>query len=355
MLEKLKQPEMNEAAHPQVIQAGDGRTLSRAEFLSLLRTYNCFLKDQTQLHLSFSQAEDGEVVVEGFLNISWGVRRPIRLKIQDDKQMHPFAPVTSPDPVSPVSLLADKRGMTRWGEYADLHQIDEMAETPQDIVVTSPLPGPVVYETATLRPTRQKSAELEAESNLFRCMSDASLVKRRRGRGKSAAQREKERQHRFSINGHFYNYKTSIFTPSFGTPTKVRISSRMTTDQVIEQLLNKFKIENDPQEFSLYCVHQSGEKRKLSNRDQPLWDRILMGPSDDIMRIFLMDMDEEEVSDDVAQYLNLELPILEHVLLKLREEENREIQRIIVKYHNQHRVLSNMLNCKLSPHIETSV
>lgn len=33
----------------------------------------------------------------------------------------------------------------------------------------------------------------------------------------------------------------------------------------------------------------------------------------------------------VAQYLNLELPILEHVLLKLREEENREIQRIIVK------------------------
>lgn len=39
-------------------------------------------------------------------------------------------------------------------------------------------------------------------------MSDASLVKRRRGgRGKSQAQRERERQHRFSINGHFYNYK----------------------------------------------------------------------------------------------------------------------------------------------------
>ena len=29
--------------------------ISRAEFLSLLRTYNCFLKDQTQLRLSFSQ------------------------------------------------------------------------------------------------------------------------------------------------------------------------------------------------------------------------------------------------------------------------------------------------------------
>lgn len=137
---------------------------------------------------------------------------------------------------------------------------------------------------------RQKHSEREAESNLFRCMSDASLVKRRRGRGKSAAQTEKEKQHRFSINGHYYNYKvsfrlllllspfenlcqaqpfftktlicfsssssllsfsssishwflqTSIFTPSFGTPTKVRISSRMTTNQVIEQLLSKFKV-----------------------------------------------------------------------------------------------------------------
>lgn len=33
------------------------------------------------------------------------------------------------------------RGMTRWGEYVDLHQIDEMAETPQETVVTTPLPG----------------------------------------------------------------------------------------------------------------------------------------------------------------------------------------------------------------------
>lgn len=346
---------MNEAALHPVIQAGDGRTLSRAEFLSLLNTYNWFLKDHTQLHLSYFKDNDGEVVVEGVLNISWGVRRPIRLKIQDDKQILPFAPLVPADPSSPVSPIGDKRGMSRWGEYVDLHQIDEMAETPQDTVVTKPLPGPAVYETTTLRPMRQKNSELEAESNLFRCMSDASLVKRRRGRGKSAAQREKERQHRFSINGHFYNYKTSIFTPSYGTPTKVRITSRMTTNQVIEQLLNKFKIENDPQEFSLYCVHQSGEKRKLTDRDQPLWERILQGPSDDIMKIFLIDMDEEEVSNDVAQYLNLELPILEQVLLKLREEENREIQRVISKYHHQHRVLSRMLSCKVSPHIETSV
>ncbi|XP_003440158.1 ras association domain-containing protein 6 [Oreochromis niloticus] len=345
---------MNEAALLPVIKAGNGRTLSRAKFLSLFNTYNCFLKDQTQLHLTYAQEADGTMVVEGMLNICWGVRRPIRLKIQDDKQMFPFVPKTPPDPTSPVSPLESKRGMSRWGEYVDLHQIDEMVETPQE-TIKNPLSGPPVYETSTLRPPKQKNPEQEAESNLFRCMSDASLVKRRRSTGKSAAQREKERQHRFSINGHFYNYKTSIFTPSFGTPTKVRISSRMTTNQVIEQLLHKFKIQNDPQEFALYCLHQSGEKRKLSNTDQPLWERILQGPSDDIMKIFLMDADEEEVSDDVAQYLNLELPILEKVLQKLKDEENREIQRIENKYKHQKRVLSNMLNCKMSRPIETSV
>ena len=42
------------------------------------------------------------------------------------------------------------------------------------------------------------------------------------------------------------------------------------------------------------------EKRKLGNGDQPLWERILQGPSDDIMKIFLIDMEEEEVSNDVS-------------------------------------------------------
>ncbi|KAJ0057713.1 hypothetical protein NL108_013596, partial [Boleophthalmus pectinirostris] len=273
---------------------------------------------------------DGEVIVEGFLNISWGVTRPIRLQIQDDKQTLPLTPLVPPEPsspvspVSPVSPLGNKRGMMRWGEYSDLHQIDETQET---VFSNAPPPPPVPYETATLRPIRHKHTELEAESNLFRCRSDAALVKMRRK--KSASQREKERQHRFSINGHFYNYKTSIFTPTHGAFTKVRINSRMSTHQVIEQLLHKFKIQNDPEEFALYCVHQSGEKRKLCNRDQPLWERILQGPSEDIMKVFLMDREEEEVSNDVAQYLNLELPILEQVLLKLREEETKEIQRVI--------------------------
>lgn len=57
------------------------------------------------------QADDGQVVVEGFLNISWGVQRPIRLKIQDDKQTPPIASPVSFYPISPVSPHGDKRLM----------------------------------------------------------------------------------------------------------------------------------------------------------------------------------------------------------------------------------------------------
>lgn len=58
------------------------------------------------------QADDGQVVVEGFLNISWAVQRPIRLKIQDDKQTPLLtSPISSHpvSPVSPVSPIGDKR------------------------------------------------------------------------------------------------------------------------------------------------------------------------------------------------------------------------------------------------------
>uniref|UniRef100_A0A4W5JW04 Ras association domain family member 6 n=1 Tax=Hucho hucho TaxID=62062 RepID=A0A4W5JW04_9TELE len=264
-------------SRPDVIQAG----IEPGTFLSLLNTYNCFLKDKSQQHLVFYE-RGGDVVFEGFLNISWGVRQPIRLKIQDDKQQ-PFTSLLSPDPVSPISPHGGKRGMTRWGEFEDLHQINETEET-----------------------NKQDPAE---ETNNH--TADQLSVKK----------------------GFYFLCLTAIFTPSYGTSTNVRINSKMTTHQVISQLLQKFKIENDPNEFALYCVHQSGEKKKLSDSDMPLWERLLRGPAENIMKMFLMDRDEEEVSNDVAQYLNLELPILEGVLVKLEEEENRELQRITTKLH----------------------
>ncbi|XP_017345291.1 ras association domain-containing protein 6 isoform X1 [Ictalurus punctatus] len=346
---------MSTAKPRMLVHTADGRTFSRTRFLSLLNTYNCFLKDKTHLQLTVNENPAGHVTLEGFLVVSWGMKRPIRLKIQDEKQIVEWncskSQEYSPDPISP---LGKKRGMTRWGEFENLYHIDELEETIQDgsETVDSCASDYRQYESQTLRVARHEP--VPENSILFRSMSDAALVKKR-VKTKGAEERQSNRLHRFSINGHFYNYKTSIFTPSYGTATNVRLNSTMRTQEVISQLLNKFKIENDPSEFALYCIHQSGERKKLGSSDLPLWERFLQGPSEDIMRIFLMDTDEQEVSMDVAQYVNLELPILQRVLRKLHEEESKEIQRVVNKYRREHSLLTQCLNSKLTPKTETTV
>lgn len=52
--------------------------------------------------------------------------------------------------------------------------------------------------------------------------------------------------------------QTAVFTPAYGSVTNVRINSCMTTPQVLKVLLNKFKIENSPDDFAIYLVHASG-------------------------------------------------------------------------------------------------
>ncbi|NXL03969.1 RASF2 protein, partial [Mesembrinibis cayennensis] len=61
---------------------------SRNELLLHLKTYNIYYEGQN-LQLWY-QEEEGELIMEGLLNISWGLRRPIRLQMQDDNQrIHP--------------------------------------------------------------------------------------------------------------------------------------------------------------------------------------------------------------------------------------------------------------------------
>uniref|UniRef100_H3A0U0 Ras association domain family member 6 n=1 Tax=Latimeria chalumnae TaxID=7897 RepID=H3A0U0_LATCH len=301
----------------------------RAQFVTLLKTYNCYY-EQKNLQLNVSQV-DGKIVIEGPLDISWGVQRPIRLKIQDEKQIPSYATIHSP---GPTSTFTNKGGMTRWGEFDDLHHIAEMEET-QDTVTENPKHNSAVgYDSGTLKPYSKQ--ELDSPS-MHRTMSDAALVKKR-SKASAASNRQKT-QHRFSINGHFYNYKTSVFTPTFGSVTNVRINSNMTTQEVITQLLNKFKMENDPREFALYIIHASGEKKKLKNSDFPLWERLLQGPSGKIAKMFLMDKDAEEISNDVAQYIKFDLPLLQSILLKLNEEEKRETEKIIKKYTAEKNIL----------------
>ncbi|MEQ2181648.1 Ras association domain-containing protein 2, partial [Goodea atripinnis] len=138
---------------------------------------------------------------------------------------------------------------------------------------------------------------------LLRTKSDAGVL--RRGQRRSPSDQRKIRRHRFSINGHFYNHKTAVFTPAYGSVTNVRINSCMTTPQVLRVLLNKFKIENSPDDFALYLVHASGERVKLKRTDFPLVLRVMQGPCEQVCKVFLMEEDlGEEVTYDVSHLIN---------------------------------------------------
>ncbi|KFP72349.1 Ras association domain-containing protein 6, partial [Apaloderma vittatum] len=317
---------------------------SREQLSSLLKTYNSYYSDQENLQLSYNQDEGSKPFIEGILSIFWGVRHPIRLKIQDEKQIPSFVTLKSTES---VGLFPSKRGMTRWGEFDDLHHIS--GET---LKSTEEKPNlETSYCRYESRPLRSGSEQEHDCATLPRAVSTAV---RRRTKLPTIARTEEE-THRFSINGHFYNYETSVFTPAFGSETKIRINSQMRTRQVIEQLLRKFKIENSPHEFALYIIHASGEKKQLRSGDVPLLHRLLQGPAEKVAKFFLMDRDVEEISSDVAQYIQFHLPFLESILHRINEEEQQEIQQTVARYLKEKSIICQHLHDRTVKKTETTV
>ncbi|XP_035248152.1 ras association domain-containing protein 2-like [Anguilla anguilla] len=291
------------------VQIGENRFVSKSVLLSHLKTYNLYYEGQT-LQLRHREEED-ELIVEGLLNISWGLRRPIRLQMQDDKER------IRPPPAS-----------TSWHSGCNLEAQSKEGsqQAPPSVEVTEP-------EGQSNNSAVKKEAETGEEESpqLLRTKSDAGVW--RRGPRRSPSDQRRIRRHRFSINGHYYNHKTAVFTPAYGTLTNVRINSCMTTPQVLRVLLSKFKIENSPDDFALYLVHTSGERAKLKRSDHPLAIRVLQGPCEQVCKVFLMEEDlGEEVTYDVAQYIKFEMPVLRSFITKLKEEEDREVQKLRKRY-----------------------
>ncbi|XP_060781925.1 ras association domain-containing protein 4a isoform X2 [Neoarius graeffei] len=271
------------------------------------------LRPTKPLNPPLEKEEGGELIMEGLLNISWGLRRPIRLQMQDDHERFHFA---SAGLWRPESQGRDHRNENQQSPIqlsfeSNNNEVTVPAKTSVDGVSSE-------EETPQIPRTR----------------SDASFMNvLRRSKQRSPGDLQRVKRHRFSINGHFYNHKTSIFTPAYGSVTNVRVSSSMTTQQVLSLLLNKFRVQNKADEFALYVVHESGERTKIKDTEYPLVSRVLHGPCEKIAKIFIMEKDlGEEVTYDVAQYIKFEMPVLNQFVTKLREEEEREISKLTEKY-----------------------
>ncbi|XP_031160133.1 ras association domain-containing protein 4a isoform X2 [Sander lucioperca] len=294
------------------VKLSEEKLIPKSDILSLLRTYNCYHEGKNfQLR---TREEDGELILEGLLNIYWGLRRPIRLQMYDDNERF---------------------------------RLNRSAVAKQLLVESNNnLPG---TETAG---EDMGGQEDEDSPQLLRTRSDASFMRvQRRSKTHTARDLQRLRTHRFSINGHFYNHKTSVFTPAYGSVTNVRVNSSMTTEQVLNLLLHKFRVENKSEEFVLYMVHESGEKTRLRDGEYPLVARVLYGPCEKISKILITEADlGEEVTYDVAQYIKFEIPVLDSFVEKLKEEEEREINKLTKKYS----ALKSMIQHQLEGRAHTS-
>lgn len=82
----------------------------------------------------------------------------------------------------------------------------------------------------------------------------STAIKRRPGRRLSRSKIKR----RCSINGHFYDRETSFFTPPHGSQMSVWVSSLVNTQEVINLMLEKYKVDSDPQNFALFVVRDNG-------------------------------------------------------------------------------------------------
>lgn len=69
----------------------------------------------------------------------------------------------------------------------------------------------------------------------------------------------------------------------------VWVSSLVTTQEVINLVLEKYKVDSTPDNFTLFIIRDNGEQKRLKDSDFPLITRVMLGPHEDVARLFLVD------------------------------------------------------------------
>ncbi|KAK2560331.1 Cysteine-rich protein 1 [Acropora cervicornis] len=99
----------------------------------------------------------------------------------------------------------------------------------------------------------------------------------------------------FCCGSQYFHYSAegrTTFTPPYGTSTNLRVTSRTRTREVVKMLMTKFQITDSPQNFNLYVVYDNGSIRQLQKEEFPLHVRLLLGPSEEAAKIFVMEADD---------------------------------------------------------------
>lgn len=301
------------------------------DILEKVKLFNSHYEGKVHHQMILDQLPNGDVSVLGPLRIYWGLSRPIQLRQCDNVPAPPIA---------------------KW-RHSLCANIND---------------GPSHNNTASQTLQRQDSPKFYSPHRPLRGMDDSILMspvsaddvvlRRKVRKFNTVAYRNDAptKWKRASINGHIFNYDTSVFIPVLGSSTSVIADSTMTSPVVIKTLLEKFKVENSPKEYVLSVVTEKGDQTNenvLGDGDYPLLERLLLGADESNAKIFLKEgviepevtvpdtvklpiMEEEEEEEmlpaEVEQLMILPIAVLKGIMIKFEKDEAREVKLLKMKF-----------------------
>ncbi|XP_060723984.1 ras association domain-containing protein 1-like isoform X2 [Tachysurus vachellii] len=127
--------------------------------------------------------------------------------------------------------------------------------------------------------------------------------------------------------------RTSFYLPK-DTAKHLHISSRTRAQEVIQALLKKFTVIDNPAKFALFEHterHDQVYLRKLPDDECPLFLRLCAGPNEKAMSLVLKENETGEVNWDAFS-----LPELQNFMRILKREEEEHVKQIMQRYALAH-------------------
>uniref|UniRef100_A0A8B9FJR5 Ras association domain family member 1 n=1 Tax=Amazona collaria TaxID=241587 RepID=A0A8B9FJR5_9PSIT len=121
--------------------------------------------------------------------------------------------------------------------------------------------------------------------------------------------------------------RTSFYLPK-GTVKHLHILSHTRASEVIDALLRKFTVIDNPRKFALFERSEKDEQvylRKLSDEEQPLRLRLLAGPSEKVLSFVLKE-------NETGEWDAFTLPELHNFLRILQREEEEHVRQLRHRY-----------------------
>ncbi|XP_073418643.1 ras association domain-containing protein 1 isoform X1 [Dendrobates tinctorius] len=123
--------------------------------------------------------------------------------------------------------------------------------------------------------------------------------------------------------------RTSFYLPKDASK-HLHLSSRTPASEVIQALLRKFTVLDNPRKFALFQrTEKKGQvcMRRLSDDEEPLRLRLLSGPCEKILSFILKENETGEVNWDAFS-----MPELQNFLRILQREEEEHMRQIVQRY-----------------------